>query len=81
MENAVKSEPRTITADDWIVLAILTVFAVYFYVFMEWLFFVTKPSFMSALGFLETMQVLWVAPLPITAAALIGLLAFLIPAR
>lgn len=81
MESDMKSEPTRITADDWIVRAILTLFAVYLYIFMEWLFFVTKPSFMSALGFLEIMQVLWVTPLPIAAAGIIGLLLFWAPTR
>jgi hypothetical protein len=81
MENHVKSESAGITGDDWIIVTILTVFAVYFYTCMEWLFFVTKPSFMSTLGFLETMQVMWVTPLPVAVAGMIGVMAFLIPTR
>ena len=34
----------------WSVLFFLTVAFVYLYVFMEWVFFVTKPSFMSGMS-------------------------------
>ena len=37
------------TSLKWNLLAALGVLSVYLYVFMEWLFFATKPSFMSAL--------------------------------
>ena len=46
----------------------LTLLAVYFYVFMEWLFFVTKPSFMSSLPLSESLLVLAVSPGPVLAA-------------
>lgn len=36
----------------------LTVFAVYFYVFMEWLFFVTKPSFMDVIETGQKIEIL-----------------------
>ncbi len=35
-----------------------TMLAVYAYVFMEWIFFVTKPSFMNILSLMEKIQVL-----------------------
>lgn len=47
----------------WVRLSILTVLAVYLYVIMEWLFFVTKPSFMSAMPFRERLATLLLAPL------------------
>jgi hypothetical protein len=34
----------------WAMLAVETLLAVFFYTFMEWLFFVTKPSFMDVMG-------------------------------
>ena len=46
----------------------LTLLAVYFYVFMEWLFFVTKPSFMSSLPLSESLLVLAVSPGPVLVA-------------
>ncbi|MEJ2600805.1 MAG: hypothetical protein P8Z00_20910, partial [Anaerolineales bacterium] len=41
----------------------MTVLAVYFYVFMEWLFFVTKPSFMDVMGLEKKFEVLMVSGL------------------
>jgi hypothetical protein len=38
--------------------------SVYFLVFMEWLFFITKPSFFSALNAQQSLTVLFVTPLP-----------------
>ncbi len=42
-----------------------TIFVVCFYVFMEWLFFATKPSFMSSLNTIEKLRVLAGAILPL----------------
>lgn len=47
----------------------LTSSAVYFYVFMEWLFFVTKPSFMSSLPLSESLLILAVSPGPVLVGA------------
>jgi hypothetical protein len=58
---------------------ILAVLAVYLYVFMEWLFFVTKPSFMSVLGPFESVRVLLAAPLPLAAAAVAAVLVLWMP--
>ncbi|MDE2755618.1 MAG: sulfatase-like hydrolase/transferase, partial [Acidobacteriota bacterium] len=46
----------------------LTLLTVYFYVFMEWLFFVTKPSFMSSLPLSESLLILAVSSGPVLAA-------------
>ena len=46
----------------------LTWLAVYFYLFMEWLFLVTKPSFMSSLPLSESLLVLAVSPGPVLLA-------------
>ncbi len=59
----------------WKLLSALAVFSVYFYVLMEWLFFATKPSFMSALDIPGSLLILSVAPLPI---GLIGFAAVLV---
>ncbi len=48
----------------------VSVLIVYFYVFMEWLFFATKHSFLSSLGLFEKLLVLLIAPLPIVTACL-----------
>jgi hypothetical protein len=42
----------------WIFLMIISVAAAYFYVFMEWLFFVTKPSFMDIMGWYEKIKLI-----------------------
>jgi len=59
-------------ARNWKIQSILTILSAYFYIFMEWLFFVTKPSFMSTLSFVDTLQVLWVTPIPVTVIGVIG---------
>lgn len=43
---------------------LLTIILVYAYYFFEWLFFVTKPSFLVKLTPLECLSVLFVTPLP-----------------
>ena len=65
---------------EWMVLVILTVLTVYFYIFMEWLFFVTKQSFMSSLGLVDKLQVLWVTPAPFVMLAALTLFIILVPA-
>ena len=54
----------------------LTLSAVYFYVFMEWIFFVTKPSFMSSLPLSESLLVLAVSPGPVLVALLAPLVLY-----
>ena len=43
----------------------VAVLAIYFYLFMEWLFFATKPSFMSVLDIGEKLSLLTSASLPL----------------
>lgn len=47
----------------WKKLFSVIVISAYFYVFMEWLFFITKPSFMSILKFLEKVDILMISSL------------------
>ena len=54
----------------------LTLSAVYVYVFMEWLFFVTKPSFMSSLPWSESLLVLAASPGPLLLAMVAPLVLF-----
>jgi arylsulfatase A-like enzyme len=56
----------------WTALAALTALAVFFAVFMEWLFFATQQSFLSSLGLGEQLRALGVAALPPLAAGLAG---------
>ena len=67
-------------AREWMTLVILTVLAIYFYIFMEWLFFITKQSFMSSLGFVERLRVLSVTPAPFIVLAALTLFIILLPA-
>ena len=43
---------------NWRTLAIITVYSAYFYAFMEWIFFVTKPSSLSILTLFEKIKIL-----------------------
>ncbi|MDE2667095.1 MAG: sulfatase-like hydrolase/transferase [Acidobacteriota bacterium] len=54
----------------------LTFLAVYFYVFMEWLFFVTKPSFMSSLPLSESLLILAVSSGPVLVATVAPLVLY-----
>lgn len=60
----------------WGRIAGLTCLAVYFYVFMEWLFFVTKPSFMSSLPLFESLLILAVSSGPVLVAIVAPLLSY-----
>ena len=66
-------------AFGWSILAVLIVLTVYLYVFCEWLFFVTKPSFLSRLHFIETLRVLFVTPLPFVVAGITALTLLWVP--
>lgn len=48
---------------SWRYLFLMTVFVVYFYVLMEWLFFATKPSFMDVMGLGAKFEVLLITGL------------------
>lgn len=75
------SDKKTGTARAWIIQAILMALVVYFYILMEWLFFVTKPSFMSSLGTAGTVRVLFATPAPFVVAGLAVVLLCWIPTR
>jgi hypothetical protein len=57
-------------------LFVLTIGSAYFYVFMEWLFFVTKPSFMDLMGWFEKLEILLVSGFIIAMVSGILLLVF-----
>jgi arylsulfatase A-like enzyme len=50
---------------------LLTIILLYAYYFLEWLFFVTKPSFLTKLTSLNSFSVLFVTPLPTLLASFI----------
>ena len=45
----------------WIDLLIFSAGSAYFYVFMEWFFFVTKPSFMDLMGWVEKLEIFFLS--------------------
>ena len=55
-----------------IALGVVSAAAAGLYVLMEWIFFATKPSFMSTLGTGERVRILLLAPLPLLAVLLAG---------
>jgi arylsulfatase A-like enzyme len=65
----------------WQIRAALAVTSIYSYVLMEWLFFVTKPSFMSTLGSLDLLSVLFLPPLLFAVGGFVVVIVLLAPAR
>jgi arylsulfatase A-like enzyme len=61
----------------WIDLLTLSAGAAYFYVFMEWFFFVTKPSFMDLMSWVEKLELFFLSSftLAILSLALVMVLA------
>jgi len=43
----------------WFMLMVFTTMSVYIYIFFEWLFFVSKPSFMSTMGYAQKLEILF----------------------
>lgn len=64
---------------DWFRILTATICSIYFYFFMEWLFFLTKPSFMSCLSFRQSLAILVTAPLPYLIPVLGLMLLLLLP--
>ncbi|MDR3575875.1 MAG: sulfatase-like hydrolase/transferase [Anaerolineaceae bacterium] len=74
-ENPVSnSSGRIVKLLSWANLAALAALAIYFYVFMEWLFMVTKPSFMDAMPLVEKLGILLLCGLFLAAIGLFLLL-------
>ncbi len=65
---------------NWRTLIILTIYSAYFYAFMEWLFFVTKPSSLSILTLAEKLKVFAITGGIVALALLTLLLALSLPA-
>ena len=64
MERIRKTQPLP-AGPAWAALAGISAAAAFLYVLMEWVFFATKPSFMSTLGTEERVRILLLAPLPL----------------
>jgi hypothetical protein len=69
------------TTRRWAGLLISSAAAAGIYVFMEWVFFATKPSFMTGLGVWEKLNVLMIAPVPALAGLWVIVGIFWIAAR
>jgi hypothetical protein len=59
------------TLFSWGKLVVLTILAVYFYVFMEWLFYATKPSFMDLMPIWTKLGILLLSGSLITGICLV----------
>lgn len=69
------------TRSRWLMQCILIIFAVYFYVFMEWLFFVTKPSFMTVLSTFDRFTILLASTAPLLLGGIAVTILLWIPAK
>lgn len=68
------------TGSKWLIQGTLMVLAVYVHIFMEWLFFVTKQSFMTALSAFDTLKILLASPAPLLLGGVAVTVIFWIPA-
>ena len=66
-----KKDPNAEPRSDWIALAAISVLVGFGYVFLEWLFVATKPSFMSSLPWGQRLHLLLEAGLPFMVFALV----------
>ncbi len=73
LRNMVKSRTRF-----WKHLFSITVLASFFYILMEWIFFVTMPSFMDILSFSNKLEIYLISSLGLTLFGLILILGFFI---
>lgn len=64
---------------SWRNILQLTMLSAYLHVFMEWLFFVTKPSSLSILTFFEKLKVMFITGGVIAFVLIIGLVVFSLP--
>ena len=44
---------------------LLIVFLTYLHFFLEWVFYITKPSFLAGLDFSQSLGILFITPLPV----------------
>ncbi len=61
--------PPRFTQTSWPALAVVTILSIQLLVLMEWIFFVTKPSFLAVLGPGRRLLVLGLTPLPMLVVA------------
>jgi hypothetical protein len=62
----------------WKQLFTSTVFVAFLYIFMEWIFFVTMPSFMSLMSLTDRMKIFVISGWIFTIACLIVIMAFIV---
>ena len=63
------STPRHHPESSWPTLAVVTILSIHLLVLMEWIFFVTKPSFLAVLDTGQRLVVLGLTPLPLLVLA------------
>ena len=66
---------------NWLALLAITILSAYFHAFMEWVFFVTKPSSLSIISFYEKLKVLVISGGIYALVLLAGFAVLSIPAR
>src|SRR5687768_6479590 len=76
----IPSTPQNKEHHHWKALFYINVINAYFYAFMEWLFFATRPSFLSLLSPLDSLEVLAVAGGVFTLTLVIGSVILSLPA-
>ncbi len=67
-----------IRAVYWRQLFTVTILAAYIYIFMEWLFFITMPSFMSLLSLLQKLEVFLLSSLGLSLICVAAIAIFMI---
>src|SRR5678810_232261 len=72
--------PQTNNLHHWRALFNLTVLSAYFYAFMEWLFFATKPSSLSLLSSFDSLKVLFITAGTVALVVIVFLLFLCLPA-
>lgn len=76
-----ETDSKTGRRSDWLALAVIAVMVGFGYVFLEWLFLATKPSFMSSLSWTGKLHLLLNASLPAMIVALLPCLGAALLAR
>ena len=56
-----KIDKKLKSSNNWYSLFAISILIAFFFVFMEWLFFVTKPSFMDGMGIYQKVGIFLVA--------------------
>ena len=72
-------ELSTPMTNQYLKIITLTTLLSYTYFFLEWLFFITKPSFLTGLSAIDNLFILFVAPLPLCVVCFFCITVLIIP--